>query len=58
MKDWMEIFDVDTIKVCAAWVVGSGNWVLQIDTILHITVSLLSIVYIGLKIFEWYRKDK
>jgi len=31
---------------------------LHIDTILHITVSLLSIIYIGLKIFEWYRKYK
>jgi hypothetical protein len=53
-----EIFDVDTLKVGGAWVVGTGNWMLQIDTLLHITVSVLSIVYIGLKIFEWVRKSK
>ena len=34
-----EIFDVDTLKVGGAWVVGTGNWMLQIDTLLHITVS-------------------
>ena len=53
-----EIFDVDTLKVGGAWVIGTTNWMLQIDTLLHITVSLLSIVYVGLKIFEWYKKDK
>ena len=53
-----EIFDVDTLKVGGAWVIGTTNWMLQIDTLLHITVSVLSIVYVGLKIFEWYKKDK
>jgi|TARA_R110000744_G_scaffold372478_1_gene484132 hypothetical protein len=56
MKDWVGIFDMDTVKVLGAWVVGTGNWMLRIDTLLHITVSVMSIVYIGLKIFEWYRK--
>lgn len=53
-----EIMDLDIAKVTGAWVLGIGNWMLKIDTILHITVSLLSIVYISLKILEWYQKDK
>jgi hypothetical protein len=53
-----EIMDLDIAKVAGAWVLGIGNWMLKIDTVLHITVSLLSIVYISLKILEWYRKDK
>jgi len=53
-----EVMDLDIAKVTGAWVLGVGNWMLKIDTILHITVSLLSIVYISLKILEWYQKDK
>tara|TARA_R100001377_G_scaffold79332_1_gene57564 strand:- start:207 stop:380 length:174 start_codon:yes stop_codon:yes gene_type:complete len=53
-----EIMDLDIAKVTGAWMLGVGNWGLKIDTALHITVSLLSIVYISLKILEWYRKDK
>jgi len=58
MRVW-EIMDLDIAKVMGAWTLGVGNWVLGIDTVLHITVSCLSIVYISLKILEWYkRKDK
>ena len=56
MKNWMTIFDFDTAKVGGAWIVGTGNWMLQIDTMLHIMVSLLSVIYIIWKIWELYRK--
>tara|TARA_R110000824_G_scaffold223794_1_gene411512 strand:- start:450 stop:623 length:174 start_codon:yes stop_codon:yes gene_type:complete len=54
----LEIMDLDIAKVLGAWTLGVGNWMLKIDTVLHITVSCLSIVYISLKILEWYKKDK
>jgi hypothetical protein len=58
MRVW-EIMDLDIAKVMGAWTLGVGNWMLGIDTVLHITVSCLSIIYISLKILEWYkRKDK
>ena len=54
-----EAMDLDIAKVMGAWTLGVGNWMLRIDAVLHITVSCLSIVYISLKILEWYkRKDK
>ena len=40
----------DDVKVACASVTGLGNWMLDIDTILKVGISLATLVYIILKI--------
>ena len=40
---------LDDVKVCFASVTGLGNWLVEIDLILKIGISLASLVYIILK---------
>ena len=41
---------LDDIKVCFASVTGLGNWMLDIDMLLKVGISLATLVYIILKI--------
>ena len=48
---------MDDIKVGFASVTGLGNWVLEIDIVLKVGISLATLVYIVLKIKEQLRKQ-
>ena len=48
--------NLDDIKVGFASVTGLGNWVLEIDIVLEVGISLATLVYIVLKIRELLNK--
>ena len=41
---------IDDIKVCFASVLGVGNWILKIDIVLQVAISVATLIYIILKI--------
>ena len=47
----------DDLKVGFASVTGLGNWILEIDIMLKVGISLATLVYIVLKIKEQIRKQ-
>ena len=47
-----EMLTMDDLKVGLASLTGIGNWLVDIELILQITISLASLVYIVLKIKE------
>ena len=52
----MKIIDFNDVKVGFASASGLGNWILEIDTVLHVLISVASLVYIILKIMELLKK--
>ena len=46
------MIDGTDIKVCMASFTGLGNWLVDIDLILKVGISLASLIYIILKIRE------
>jgi len=52
------MIDLDDIKTMLASISGLGNWLLEIDTALHILISVASLVYIILKIKQLIAKGK
>ena len=52
----MKIIDFNDVKVGFASASGLGNWMLEIDTVLHVLISVASLVYIVLKILELIKK--
>ena len=48
--------NLDDLKVTFASVTGLGNWLVDIDLILKVGISLASLVYIILKIKQLLRK--
>ena len=53
-----QFFDWDTGKVFIATVTGLSNWMVSMDLMLKVGISLASLIYIVLKIRELVRKDK
>jgi len=51
-------FDWDTGKVMIATFTGLSNWMMSMDLILKVAISLASLIYIVLKIRELLKKDK
>tara|TARA_Y100001963_G_scaffold153046_1_gene239002 strand:- start:930 stop:1085 length:156 start_codon:yes stop_codon:yes gene_type:complete len=47
---------VDDIKVLASAGLGIGNWMLQIDILLKVAISVATLVYIILKIVHLLKK--
>jgi len=47
---------LDDIKVCFASVTGLGNWLVDIDLILKVSISAASLVYIMLKIKQLIKR--
>lgn len=47
----------DDIKVAAASITGIGNWMVSIDLVLKVGISLASLIYIILKIKELVKKN-
>ena len=54
----MRLLDLDDVKVAFASASGLGNWLLEIDTLLKVLISLASLVYIVLKIKELIKNKK
>jgi len=44
--------NLDDIKVLVASVSGVGNWLLEIDILLKVSISLATLLYIVLKVQE------
>ena len=42
--------NLDDLKVLAASVSGLGNWLLEIDILLKVSISLATLLYITIKI--------
>jgi hypothetical protein len=51
-------FDWDTGKVLIATFTGLSNWMVSMDLILKVAISLASLIYIVLKIRELLKKNK
>jgi hypothetical protein len=47
----------DDIKVAISSAVGIGNWMVQIDLILKVGISVASLIYIILKIRQLLKKQ-
>jgi len=54
----MKMIDLNDVKVGFASVSGLGNWMLEIDTVLHILISVASLIYIILKIVQLIKNNK
>ena len=52
------MIDLNDVKVGFASASGLGNWMLEIDTALHILISVASLVYIILKIRQLIKNNK
>jgi hypothetical protein len=52
------MFDFNDVKVAFASASGLGNWMLEIDTVLHVLISVASLVYIVLKIKQLIANGK
>ena len=51
------MISLNDLKVALASVTGLGNWVLEIDIVLKVGISLATLIYIALKIREQIRKS-
>ena len=49
--------NLDDLKVAIASVTGLGNWMVEIDLVLKVAISVASLIYIGLKIRKLIKED-
>jgi hypothetical protein len=56
-RSGMNMITLDDLKVSVASATGIGNWMLQIDVLLKVAISVATLVYIVLKIKQQL-KDK
>tara|TARA_R100000742_G_C4208530_1_gene35567 strand:+ start:167 stop:322 length:156 start_codon:yes stop_codon:yes gene_type:complete len=49
--------NLDDLKVAIASVTGLGNWMVEIDLVLKVAISVASLIYIGLKIRKLLKND-
>jgi len=47
---------LDDIKVCFASVTGLGNWLVEMDLLLKVGISLVSFLYVTKKCVDLYKK--
>ena len=52
------MIDLNDVKVALASASGLGNWMLRLDTVLHVLISLASLVYIIIKIHQLVQNKK
>jgi len=52
------VITLDDLKVSLASVTGIGNWMLQIDVLLKVLISLATLVYIVIKIKQQLKNEK
>ena len=53
-----DVITMDDLKVGFASVTGLGNWLVDIQLVLQITISLASLCYIVLKIREQLARNR
>jgi hypothetical protein len=51
-------WDVELIKVVGATGLGTGNVLLDIDVVLKVSISLVSLLYVAKKTYDLYKKGK
>tara|TARA_R100000808_G_scaffold12483_2_gene31062 strand:- start:1640 stop:1801 length:162 start_codon:yes stop_codon:yes gene_type:complete len=51
-------WDLELIKVIGATGLGTGNMLLDIDVILKLLISFLSLLYVAKKTYDLYFKKK
>jgi hypothetical protein len=49
---------LDDMKVLTSFGVGIGNWMLQIDVILHVAISVATLAYIILRIHKLIKETR
>ena len=49
--------NLDELKVAIASITGLGNWMVEIDLVLKVAISVASLIYIGLKIRKLLKSD-
>lgn len=49
--------NLDDLKVAIASITGLGNWMVEIDLVLKVAISVASLIYIGLKIRKLLKSD-
>ena len=49
-------FDLELIKVLGATGLGTGNVLLDIDVVLKLLISFLSLLYVSKKVWDLYTK--
>mgnify|MGYP003118110746 FL=1 len=49
--------NLDDLKVAIASVTGLGNWMVEIDLVLKVAISVASLIYIGLKIRKLIKEN-
>lgn len=49
---------VDDVRVGIAATAGLTNWMLNIDIVLQLAISVVSLFYISLKVYEQIKKNK
>lgn len=47
---------VDDLKVALASVTGLGNWLIQMDLLLKVGISLVSLLYVSKKCIDLYKR--
>ena len=47
---------LDDVKVCFASVTGLGNWLVEMDLLLKVGISLVSFLYVTKKCIDFYKK--
>ena len=52
------VFTVDDFRVGIAAAMGLSSWVVNIDVIVQLCISVASLTYIVLKIIEHFKKKK
>ena len=52
------MIDMDDIKVALATISGIGNWLLQVDILLQVLISLASLFYIIAKCAQLIKERK
>jgi len=52
------VITLDDLKVSVASATGIGNWMLQIDVLLKVAISVATLVYIVLKIKQQLKNEK
>lgn len=51
-------WDLELIKVIGATGLGTGNVLLDIDVVLKVSISLVSLLYVAKKTYDLYKKGK
>jgi hypothetical protein len=51
-------WDLELIKVIGATGLGTGNMLLDIDVVLKLLISFLSLLYVAKKTYDLYSKRK